>query len=235
MLSKRGVKVANITFDGYSSNAKMSNILGANFRDQCGNYNSFFPHPIDGSKVYIMYDPSHMEKLIRNTLGNVRILLDGDKKIEWKYFEDLVQFSRSNSMGLALKINKRHLEFEDRKIHVRTAVETLSSTHADAMEFLMNAGVSLFVDAEPTIKFTRIFDRLWDVMNTHRIRQDTKNVLKSALNVKNSGEVFIFLEEEKTYISSLKVMNPKTRKLIKIIHSDNRTGFRGFIKLILFP
>lgn len=101
-LFKRGVKVSSITFDGYSSNAKMSNILGANFKDTQGNYTTFFPHPSDGSKVYIMNDPSHMEKLIRNTLGTVGIIYNGTKKIDWTYFEELVRFGYSNTMGLAL-------------------------------------------------------------------------------------------------------------------------------------
>lgn len=114
-------------------------------------------------------------------------------------------------------------------MHVRTAVETLSTTNADAMEFLMKKGVFEFAGATSTIEFIRIFDRLWDTMNSHRIREDTANVFKSALNSKNSREVFIFLEQAKTYISSLKIMNHKTGKLINIINSDYRTGFRGFI------
>lgn len=228
-LYKQGVKVVNITFDGYSSNAKMSRILGANFLIKNGNYKTCFPHPSDGSNVHIMYDPSHMEKLIRNTIGNVKILYDGVEKIEWKFLELLEQSSRQNSFGLATKINKRHLEFNDRKMHVRTAVETLSSTNANALEFLMKNGNSDFSGAAATIKFIKMFDRLWDVMNTHRIRRDTTNVFKSALNQENRDEVFTFLQEAKIYILSLQIINPKSKKKIKLIHSDYRTGFRGFV------
>lgn len=160
-LSERGIKVSNITFDGYSSNAKMSNILGADFKDNCGDYTTFFEHPSESSKVYIMYDPSHMEKLIRNTIGTAETLYDADEKIEWKYFENLVHYGCRNDLGIALKINKRHIEFKDRKMHVRTAVETLSSTNADTMEFLMNKGIPEFIGASGTIKCIRIFDRLW--------------------------------------------------------------------------
>lgn len=228
-LCKHGVKVSSVTFDGYSSNAKMSNILGANFKSESGNYTTHFTHPSDGSKVCIMYDPSHMEKLIRNTLGTVKTLYSGRKKIQWKYFESLVECNRLNNLGLASKMNKRHIEFANRKMHVRTAVETLSSTTADTMEFLMKNGVPEFAGAEGTIEFTRKFDRLWDVMNTHRIRLDTSNVFKSALNAKNAGEVFQFLDEAKTYIVSLALRAPKSGKLIKLINSNYRTGFRGFL------
>lgn len=66
-------------------------------------------------------------------------------------------------------------------------------------------------------------------MNTHRIRKDTKNVFKSALNVENRDEVFIFLEEAKKYILSLKIKQSSTGKLINVINSNFRTGFRGFV------
>lgn len=227
-LSKRGVQVSNLTFDGYSSNAKMSKLLGANFLDKEGNYKTFFQHPSDGRKIYIMYDPSHMEKLVRTTLGTLQTIYHGNEKIEWKFFENLVNFGRSDNFGLSLKINKRHLEFKDRKMHVRTAVETLSSTNAKAMDFLMKKGLCEFKGAAPTVTFTNIFDKLWDVMNTHRIRRDTENIFKSALNAQNRNQIFRFLRDAKAYILSLKIKHPKTGKLIKLIHSDYRTGFRGF-------
>lgn len=232
-LCQRGVKVVSVTFDGYSSNAKMCHLLGANFRDKDGNYKTFFPHPSDGSNVYVFYDPSHMEKLLRNTIGTVQTLYDGKDKIEWKYFECLERVGRQNSFGLSLKMNKRHIEYKDRKMHVRTAVETLSSTNANAMEFLMKNGNSDFADAAATVKFTRICDQLWDVMNTHRIRQDTKNIFKSALNENNQKDVFVFLQDAKKYMISLEMKHPKTEKKIKVIHSDYRTGFRGFAICII--
>lgn len=100
-------------------------------------------------------------------------------------------------------------------MHVRTAVETLSSSNADAMEFLMKNGNRDFYGAAATIKFIRIFDRLWDVMNTHRIRRDTPNVFKSALNQENRDEVFTFLQEAKNYIISLQIIDPKSKKRAK--------------------
>lgn len=62
-LSKRGIKVRNITFDGLGSNALMSEILGADFKGKNGIYITHFQNPYDKSNIYIMYDPSHMQKL----------------------------------------------------------------------------------------------------------------------------------------------------------------------------
>lgn len=118
-------------------------------------------------------------------------------------------------------------------MHVRTAVETLSNSSADSMEFLMNNNVKEFEGAAPTIKFTRIFNTLWDIFNSHRIRSGEKNEFKNALNPLNKVQVFNFLREAKQYILSLKVEHAKTGKLIPIVLSDWRTGFRGFVMNII--
>ena len=69
--------------------------------------------------------------------------------------------------------------------------------------YLMRKDIKEFTNAAATIKFIRIFDRLWDVMNTHRVRGDTQNTFKSALNKENKRDVFKFLLEAKKYIFSL--------------------------------
>lgn len=68
-LAERGIKVANVTFDGFSANISMCKLLGANLDDKNGNYKPYFPNPYDGSRVYIIFDPSHVMKLFRNILG----------------------------------------------------------------------------------------------------------------------------------------------------------------------
>lgn len=232
-ISERGIKVANITFDGYKSNAKMCEILGANLSAVDGEYITSFPNPYDDSKIRIIFDPSHLMKLWRNTLGNRKVLWDGEEKIEWDYFVELVDYSRQKNFGLTHKMNKRHIQFYDRKMHVRTAVETFSQSTADAIEFLQQKGHPDFEKATATIKMTRIFDSLWDVMNTQRIRKDHPNNLKSALNSFNKTEVFSFMLDAKRYISQLKIINPRNGKKELLINSECKTGFRGAIVNIL--
>lgn len=226
-LSKRGVKVKVLVFDGYSSNALMCSTLGADFKAQDHNYVTSFEIPHDKSKLYIMYDPSHMEKLVRNTLGNIQTIFADGQKIEWKYFVDLVNCSRQKNLGLGHKMNKRHIEWKYRKMHVRTAIETLSGSTANCMEFLKENGVPEFVGASASIKFVRTFNTLWDIMNTCRV--NSKDVYKSALNESNKDEIFVFLNEAKAYILSLKIKHPKTGKMVQIVKSIHKTGFRGFL------
>lgn len=80
------IRVVNVTFDGLSANISMCKLLGASF-----DKNDFRPHfyyPEATDKTYIILDPSHMLKLIRNTIGKMKVIYDdNDEKIEWKYFE----------------------------------------------------------------------------------------------------------------------------------------------------
>lgn len=201
------------------------NHLGISLRLEGNEYKTSFKNPHNGEDIYIIYDPSHMIKLVRNILGNQKVIFCGKHKIEWKFFISLVEFSKNKNIELTHKLNKRHLEFNDRIMHVRTAVETLSGSAADSMDFLRRNGIKEFADAEATIKFTQVFNRLWDIMNSRRIRTDT---FKSALNPANKDAVFAFLEEAKEYILSLEIMN-KQGKRVPIVQSSSLTGFRGFL------
>lgn len=228
-LSKRGIKVKNLTFDGYAGNELMSEILGADFKAKDGMYVTYFKNPHDQTKVYLMYDASHMLKLVRNTLGSVETLFVGEEKVEWKYFVELVNISKQQNFGLAHKMNKRHIDWKNRMMHVRTAIETLSASTANSMEFLMTNGIPEFKNAAATIKFVRIWNSVWDIMNSTRIKTNEKNVYKSAINPTNKNEIFVFLNEAKNYILSLKIMQPKSGNIVQLVKSTHRTGFRGLI------
>lgn len=234
-ISKLGMKVANITFDGYSSNVSMCQLLNADVRKEDGEYITYFENPFDKSNVYIVFDPSHMIKLVRNTLASRSCLLNGsDEKIEWNNYVNLVNYSRDHrQFALSHKMNKRHLLWEDRKMHVRTAVETLSLSTASSLEFLMKKGIEQFLDSAPTIEFTKHFNSLWDVMNTQNVKNDDSSMFKSALNPKNCNEIFEFLTNAKNYILALKVQQLKSKRWIRAIDSTVSTGFRGFLVNII--
>lgn len=124
-------------------------------------------------------------------------------------------------------MTKRHIQFKDHAMHVRTAVETLSNSTANSLQFLEENGDGKFAGAGPLIKFIRIHDKLWDVFNSQRMRSN--NVpFKSALNEKNVAVVFQFLLEAKNYILSLRIKN-KSGRLVPIVKSSYKAAFRGFI------
>lgn len=83
-LADIGIVVVAITFDGLSANLAMCKLLGADFETNDAN---ILDPAQDGRKIYIILDPAHMLKLMRNCFGS-RNLIDGDgEPIEWKYIE----------------------------------------------------------------------------------------------------------------------------------------------------
>lgn len=226
-VSKHNIKIVNVTFDGYASNVTMCQSLGANMKDDQADFKPSFIDPFTGNEIHIMLDPSHAEKLVRNVLASYGTIFHENEKIEWRYFEELVKYSQNSTFGLTHKITKRHIEFKNRKMNVRTAVELLSNSVAKSMEFLMESGMPQFKGAGATIKFIRIFDGLFDVMNTTRVKNG--NEFKSALNPKNRDQIFKFLEMAKEYILSLEVLGKVSQRRLLLVKSRMRTGFRGYV------
>lgn len=220
-----GVLVSNIVFDGLPANAKMCKLLEANF-----NIDSMYFDPsieIDAHRMSIIYDNCHMLKLIRNTLGRKQCLYDASgAPIKWKYFEKLVDFKKSHEFQLTHKMNRTHLNWQKHSMKVNIAVQTLSASTANSMQYLLDAGCYEFVGAEATIKFTKMFNDLFDVFNTkHKINS---NDFKMAISANNEEKIFKFFEEAKTYIQGLEIRNEEGL-LKNIVKSKVRTGFVGFI------
>lgn len=230
-----GVRVLNITFDGLNSNSTMCETLGATFEPN--DWKPFFKLPGDDNKIYIIYDPSHMLKLMRNYLGNKKFFIDGDgSKIEWKYFESLENFRLKKEFTHVHKLTKKHIQFDGNKMNVRLASETMSNSVANSMEFLRDEGHEQFFNCTATAKFVRLINDIFDTMNS---RRDTKKSgFKQAINSQNSSEIFAFFDEAIEYLKNVKIpiipraIEGAERKAItmrKAIDSRLRTAFRGLI------
>lgn len=112
--------------------------LGANLNIFAEDFKPYFENPVNGSKIFIIIDNCHAEKLVRNTLGNKGVIYDDNGgRIEWKHFVDLENFSQKHDLRTH-KLNKKHIEFKSSIMNVRIASETLSNSVADSMEFLMH-------------------------------------------------------------------------------------------------
>lgn len=229
-----GVKIANMTFDGAKDNIKMCEIMGANLDPLSVDFRPFINNPFDGSTIFLIFDPSHMEKLMRNLLGNHGILFDeNNDQIEWKYFVELQEISKSGNL-LTHKLTKKHTkEFKRNKMNVRLAVETYSTSVADSFKILRENGHSEFKNSFATEKFTRMMDTMFDVTNSRDTRHS--NVYKRPLSSKNKKEVFQFIEESKIKLKSLRmnVVRRKdgieTRVKQNVLKTLNKTPVLGFL------
>ena len=105
---------------------------------------------------------------------------------------------------------------------VAIAVQTLSASTADSLDFCREKlQLTDFKGSEPTSKFIRQIDSLFDVMNSRNIlSKGFKSPMKES-NLKNWKELFS---------SSLKSLSEITDTSgRKLIHSPRKTGFLGFI------
>lgn len=81
-----GIEICSLTLDGPPEHFSTVAKLGANMQIN-ENSKPFFLHPINKEhRVHVTFDPCHMLKNIRNCLGDLKILFDGDgNEIKWEY------------------------------------------------------------------------------------------------------------------------------------------------------
>ena len=84
---------------------------------------------------------------------------------------------------------------------VNLAAQTLSTSVADSIEFCNKTlNLEQFKESEATVKFIRIFDRLFDVLNS---RNPLAKGFKSVLRPSNQHYWLPFVAEAKDYIMGL--------------------------------
>lgn len=222
-----GAILSSVTFDGMKTNPNMCKRLGANLDVFSTDFKPYIE--IDGHKIYVVYDPSHGMKLIRNILGEKEVIYDADgNQIKWIYIKRLVHLKNDFDFSLTHKLNKAHLNWRNKIMKVRLAAETISNSSADSIDFLTNIQHHLFRDAQHTAKFMRIFNDLFDVFNSKRDKFK-ENPLKRPLSVENSEQIFELFERASEYIMGLKIRPEKNARLVDLCSSQSRTGFQGFL------
>ncbi len=222
-LHEVGVKVVSFTCDGPTTHQAMLKLLGA--RLSADNLQAYFPHPCDNNeKIYVFLDACHMIKLVRNTMSDWKVMKDSDgNTIDWKFIEELHKLQETEGLRLANKLRSAHIDWKPQKMKVNLAAQTLSSSVADALEYCEGKlhEMPQFRGCGPTVKFIRIFDRLFDVLNS---RNPKANSFKAPIRKTNYQFVKKFLNDACEYIKGLK--GPEGQSILK---SKRKTGFLGFL------
>lgn len=220
-----GAILVNITCDAHPTNQSLFNLLGADLNVFSSSFQTYF-FGRNNEKIYITYDACHLEKLVRNTIGEKKVIYDGNnEEIEWKHFLNVVQHQDSRNLHGFHRMTMNHLKFKSNKMKVRLAVETLSSSTAETMLFLKEKGVPEFQHCEPTTQFIFVFDKLFDIFNTKSF--ENESIFKKPLNDNNSDEVFSFFTEAIQYIKALEVEDRNEIKPACI--SARKAAFSGYI------
>ena len=221
-LSDTGALVVSLTCDGPSCHFSMLSELGANLDPS--SMKPYFFNPSDAeAKIYVLLDACHMLKLVRNTLADKGILFDSNGgKILWQYLVSLEKLQDKEGLRLANKLKPMHIRWQQQKMKVNIAAQTLSSSVADAIEYCTNdLKLKAFEGSEATVKFIRLFDHLFDVLNS---RNTFAKGFKSALRLGNKQSWNPFLDDCYQYIKGLRAADGTL-----IQFTRRKTAFIGFM------
>ena len=223
-LHKTGVIVSSLTCDGPACNLAMIRALGCNIDPFSPHFRPSFQHPCEPlEQIHIILDPCHMIKLVRNCLGDLRILHDDSEiPICWSHITALYHLQKTEGLRLGNKLTSAHIEWPKQKMKVNIAAQTLSSSVADALCYCRNElKINTFSDCSSLIKFNRVFDRLFDALISRNMFAKGQ---KAAIRKSNVHVWKPILDEARQYIFCL-----RDNKGNSILKSNRKTGFIGFL------
>ena len=221
LLNESGIHLVSITFDGASNNITLAKQLGCNFDYK--NINSTFVDPNSGRRIAVFFDPCHMVKLIRNTLGEKKVIIDDNGgTIKWDFLTELCKLQDEEGLHLANKMRKSHIFYSNQKMKVKLATQLFSQSVAHSLEYCNEIlKLEQFKDSEPTVKFIRYINNLFDILNSRNLHQLD---FKKPISMQNFEKINSFLCELLDYLKSLRLMDGKL-----LCESGRKMGFVGFL------
>lgn len=182
---------------------------------------TYFPHPITKKKMWVILDACHM--MIRATFCHRILRTALNEIISWKYITDLVLVQECNNLHAATKIRRRHLNWEQEKMKVKLAVQTLSASVANALTFLnKECKMPQFKDSDATANFCLLMNNIFDLLNSRN--KFCKTESQKCISKDNFTEITNKIHNYIKYIVSL-----KNSDNIPILQTERKTGFLGLI------
>ena len=190
-----GLEVKIVLSDQGSNNRKSLETILKVSVDQ-----PFFFHK--NSKIFVMYDPPHLIKNIRNNLKRHGFKVD-DKLVSWYYVREFYKADSSSPLRLAPKLKKKHIDLPPfGALSVKRATQVLSHSVAAGMHAMVKWGV-IAQEAAHTATFIEHFDQLFNAFNSCRL--GSKAVMRHALS-ETSGHKD-FLTNSQAWLSTIKSVN----------------------------
>lgn len=225
-----GAKVVSLTGDGLSANITVAKLLGADFKSK-----KPFISVRPNEKIYIILDPPHMLKLIRKYFAQKKLFYK-DEELKWSLIEKLAQKQDNDNFEMGNKLSRAHITFSSAPMNVLLAAQTLSNSVADSLEQLCEDEYPEYIGCEPTVKFLRLFNDTFDVMNYGNGKPSNEYYKQPlcAANIENFSRLF---EEFEEFISHITVAECKRSKKNKnpscirkpVLKSKSSCGFFGFL------
>jgi len=136
----------------------------------------------NGNDVYVMYDPPHLMKNVRNNMLRYDIIIGSDV-ISFDYISKLFDLEQASVLRFVPKLTKTHIEPNAfKRMNVKLATQVLSHSVASAIRAYI-ALEKLPTDANATADFVERVNRLFDIMNSNK--RKTNNKWKRPLTLKS--------------------------------------------------
>ena len=163
-----------------------------------------------GKKVYVIYDPPHLIKNVRNNLKKTGFLHEGNP-ISWEYIVKFYMFDKEGDIRMAPKLTDEHIDIPMfSKMKVNLAVQVLSHSVAAGISTLQRLG-HLPKEAKFTGEFVEHMDQLFNCFNSSNLRSSKK--FGGAIS-DDSGHME-FLEDSFQFMSNLTLQNGKVPPCIE--------------------
>ena len=157
----------------------------------------------ENKSIFVILDAAHLIKLVRNTLGDLKTIISKNgEAIRWYFVQELYNLQTEEGLHLANKLRRRHVEYNKYKMKVNLATQTISDSVASSIDFSRtHLKLKQFVKSEATTEFLRVFDSIFDVMNS---RSPFGKYSKSPMRRTNEKYWQKILSDSESYISTLR-------------------------------
>lgn len=221
-----GAKIISLTSDGLRANVIVAELLGADFNAN----KPYFQNPSNAEeKIYIIFDPPHMLKLVRKHFAEKQLYYNGDE-LQWNLLRILADKQDTDNFELGNKLSNRHINYKRAPMDVKTAVETFSNSVADVLQQLNEDGYEDFAGCDATVAFIRIFNNLFDAMNYGEGKK-TDDCFKRPICTSTIDSIRKLFNEGKHFIEriSIRSIGAKNNKTTPVLKSRSSMGFFGFL------
>ncbi|GFO09646.1 transposable element p transposase [Plakobranchus ocellatus] len=160
-LQQIGLCVKAVICDQGSNNMAVTKFLGVS------SATPYFMH--NGTQYFVIYDPPHLIKSIRNNLHKSGLKC-GTSEISWKYVEAFYDQDCKFSVRMAPKLTDKHIKLPPfTALRVKLATQVMSHSVAAGISTMVALG-ALPSEAKDTALFIDRFDQLFNSMNSYTLK-----------------------------------------------------------------
>ncbi|GFO46695.1 transposable element p transposase [Plakobranchus ocellatus] len=160
-LEQIGLCVKAVICDQGSNNMAVTKSLGVS------SATPYFMH--NGTQYFVLYDPPHLIKSIRNNLHKSGLKFR-TSEVSWKYVEAFYDHDCKSPLRMAPKLTDKHIKLPlFAALRVELAIQMMSQSVAAGISTMVALG-ALPSEAKDTALFVDRFDKLFNSINSYTLK-----------------------------------------------------------------